>query len=376
MKKKLTIISSVALACALFTAVGCAANSKNLASLSSNWYYDTGYRNIQPTFTEDNAQKYTYKVTHGGISSNNYYSVDFEDGTYKTEFYGRKISREDLTPITLEKWREPYIDSLGSEGYMYLYYYSAELNIPSVTFSCGGREKTFGEQTVTSECYFLSVQDYLRPVYSMRTIDRALPAEIQPTTLEQCYYEANMSLESFYSLDGNEVSTTISESGKEPYEYDVSGLNDGMNSVFDSTYLDIVMRAMRGLTSSSGLTISLYTPGLELRDYTVAFENKPLDDNADIAAAELAQLQKLLRDGGMFTEGTVDNGDGTESPKTLKTASAKVSYNGGSFSGVSQTYWFAMSGESGNETRTTMIKYSEPITYNLGKLDYVLTSIG
>lgn len=377
MKKRLAVLASVALAGALtITATGCADNSRNLASLSSNWYGDTSFRNIQPTFTEDAAENLTYKVTQAEESHNAYYSVSHSDGTYKTVFYAKKITETELNAITLEKWRDEYIASLGSGGYMYLYYYSTELNIPSVTYKCGEDTLVFENQSVVSESYFLSVADYLSPVYTKRTVHRTVPATLQTSSVESCCAVIDMEYESFYNLAGSNVTTYIKDLSQEspvPTTYEVSGLTGNNNSVFDSNYLDVVIRAMRGLFSSSGLTFSLYTPGLQPREYSASVSDKALLDDGEASAAQLAEIQAVLEGKGLFTPETVQNDDGTSTVTKLKTKAATVSYNGGQFSGVSQTYWFAMSED--NSTKTLMVKYSEPLTYGLGRLDYILTSI-
>lgn len=377
MKKSFILLAACALAGVAVTAAGCANSSRNLASLSSNWYYDNSFREIQPTFTQENADKFTYKVTQTEASRNGYYSVQNGDGEYTTEFYAKKITADGLTPITAEKWRDGYVSALGSDGYMFLYYYKTELTIPSVTFTFNEESVTFNNQTVVSESYFMPVAEYLAPVYTVREVHRAVPTDLQVGALKDCYAEINMKYESFYSLYGGNVLshiTDLSKENAEPSDYEVGGLTGYTNSVFDYTYLDIVVRAMRGLYSSSALSFTLYTPGLQPRDYTVSVGDKALLSDAEKSAAQLAEVQAVLEGKNMFTPQPVEGSETGEVTK-LKTKSATVSYSGGSFSGVSQTYWFAV-GDKNNETRTVMVKYSEPIVYGLGTLEYVLTQIG
>lgn len=369
MKKRLAVLLTAAVAGVALTAAGCGSSSKNLASLSSNWYSDAAFKNIQPTFTGDNAENYTYKVTQSDGSGNGYYTVKYAEGTYNTQFYAKKITETELSAITLEKWRDEYAAALGSEGFMYLYYYKTELLLPSVTFTLGNESKTFENQSVVSESYFLSVADYLSPVYTLRTVHRTLPAELQATELSRCYTQSDMKYESFYNISGGNVTsyiTDLSEDGAEPQTYEAGGLKGYHNSVFDYTYLDVVIRAMRG----TSLALTLYTPGLAPRDYSVTVGNDALLQDADKADKQLAGVQSVLEAKGMFTPKSVENEDGTTSLSKLETKSATVTYNGGSFSGVSQKYWFATDAE--NTTRTLMVKYSEPLVYNLGALDYVL----
>lgn len=371
MKKTLAVAGAVALAGVLsITAAGCSRSTKNLASLSSNWYYDTAFKRIQPTFDEDAAEKLTYKVTQTEKSHNATYSVEYADGDYATEFYAKKITADELAKITFEDWRGDYTNALSKDGYMYLYYYSTKLSIPSITFTYGDESKSFSNQSVVTESYFLSVEDYLSPVYSVRTINMAIPKELQAGSLADCYYEVDMVYESFYTLSGSNVMTVITDNnatGDKKSAFSASGLNNYANSVFDMAYLDIVARAMRNISSPFSQTIGIYSPGLQMRNYTIATSTEPIFSGDD-ADNQLKGVQDILEGKGLFTPDP-DNGK-----TALSTAAVSVTFNGENFSGVSQTYWFAVD-EKNNETRTLMVKYSEPLTYNLGKLDYVLISI-
>ena len=69
-----------------------------------------------------------------------------------------------------------------------MYYYKTELSISSVKFTLGGETKTFdesngGDTSVVTECYFLDVQNYLRPLYSVQDIKTVSPAEYQVDNL-------------------------------------------------------------------------------------------------------------------------------------------------------------------------------------------------
>lgn len=381
MKKTLAIAGTAALASILaVTAAGCSTSSRNLASLSSNWYYNSSFKKIQPTFTEEAAEILTYTVTQAEKSTNKTYSVEYADGAYATEFYAKKVTAAELVQITTDDWRNGYTNALGNDGYMYLYYYATKLSIPSVTYKLGSEEKTFGEQSVVTESYFFSVEDYLRPVYTKREINRAIPANLQAAKLNEAYSQVDMTYESFYTLSGDSVITRISGTYTELDEvkdagdtFTLSGLNSHDNSVFDVAYLDITVRAMRNISGSLSQTIGIYTPGLQVRDYTVASSSAALFEG-DNAGLNSALIEAILKGKGYFTPQPVDAENPEQGQTQLQTAAVSIAYNGGSYSGVSQTYWFAI-GANNNETRTLMVKYSEPLTYNLGKLDYVLTNI-
>lgn len=363
--KRIAVAAAAALAGVLTAAAGgCSASMKNLASLSSNWYYDSSYTRIQPTFNESSAERLSYKVTQAEKSSNSNYSAEFADGTYTTEFYVKKITSEELDEITLESMRGEYTRSLGKEGYMYLYYYSSELNIPSVTYTCGSESKTFENQTVTKESYFLAVQERLSPVYTLTTEKRTVPKGLKAKTIDEACLSVDMRYESFYSLDGDEVKTYITDNSdsKNNGEFTLDGLNGHANSVFDAAYLDVVVRAMKNISSSLNQIIGVYSPGIELRDYIISGSDAALSDDKTACEAQLADLQAILQGKGLLP-----------SEGRLTASAVSVTYNGGNYSGVSQTYWFAT--DENNQTRTLMVKYREPLAYNAGCLEYLLESI-
>ena len=373
LKKSLAVVATIALTGVLaVTAAGCSNKSRNLASLASNWYYDSSFKRIQPTFTEDTAEELTYTVKQTEESKNATYKIAYADGTYKTKFYAKKITAAELESITLENWRDDYTKALGSGGYMYLYCYTTELDIPKVTYTFGDKTEVFTDQKVVSESYFRSVEDRLSPVYSLKTVKRAVPRELQASSISDCYSTVDMTYESFYTLSGGNVKTVITDNGAEnkTSEHTVNGLNGYTNSVFDAAYIDVMARAMRNITSFSQ-TVSIYSPGIEIRNYSVTSGNASLCDKAEDTEAQLAAIQGVLEGKSLFTPKAIEN---SEEKTKLKTTSVGIAYNGGSYSGVSQTYWFAV-GDGNNETRTLMVKYREPLTYNLGRLDYVLTSI-
>lgn len=379
MKKKLAIVGAVVLAGVLgVTASGCSRNTRNLASLASNWYQNPDFDKIQPTFIgESNAEKLTYKVTQTEESTNTDYSVEYSDGTYTTIFYAKELTADTLAEITRTEWLEGYTKKLSSQGTMYLYYYKTELTIDSVTYTYGEKTEDFGEQKVITESYFLPVENYLRPVYSYREVKRAIPASLKASSLKECYVDVEMTYKSFYNVSGNKVyteisgnSTTDGEETDESGTFSVSGLNGYDNSVFDVAYLDIVVRAMKKITSSFSQAVTVYTPGLQPRDYTVSGGNSALLSDKEKAAAQLAEIQTVLEGKNLFTSKPVDENDPEKGMTTLKTASVSVSYNAERYSGVSQRYWFAIG--DNNQTRTLMVKYSEPLAYNCGTLEYVL----
>lgn len=380
MKKSLAF-AAICLAGCMTAAAGCSAKTRNLASLSSNWYTDSDLKGIQPTFTEGNEgfmpESLVYTVTQAEAPQNRSYSAEYADGTYSTKFYAKKISSAELETITREEWREDYLNKTGSNG-LVLYCYETALEIPSVTYKFHRLEDVVEERKFENEylrtiSYFLPVRDYLSPVYTRQEIKSAAPKAPQAVSLEGCYIETDRIYESFYNLSFSEVYTKIydnlADDGNKESEFQADGLNGRMNCVFDVTYLDVVVRATKNMSASLNQTVTLYRPGVNPADFTFTGSAAPLCTDETESDKQLGELQKILTANGLFEEG--ENEDGT--PKKLETVAINVSYNDSVLTGVSQRYWFAAG--NGNRARTLMLKYSAPIAYEQGTLEYVLKSV-
>ena len=376
MKKTLAIAAVCLAGCLAVTAAGCSKSTRNLAALSSNWYSDPDFKRIQPAFTDgdDNfaPEKVTYTVSQTGKSENSSFSVEYADGTYTTEFFAERIYADKLAEITKEEWRTPYEDVLSSGGYIVVYCYKTELKIPSVTFKFGEETRIFENEYRTTLSYFLSVEDYLSPVYSLQEVKSTSP-------IDGGYMEVDRVYESFYTLSGSDVETVITDNLAEKDEdkisyHNVGGMAEHAYSVFDNTYLDVVVRGMRNMSSSLNQAISTYTPGTQIMDYVLTGSDTALCASEEDSENQLAEIQNILKEKNLFVGGKIENEDGTTTEEKLKTVAVNVVFNNGELSGVSQRYWFAAA-DSKNKTRTLMVKYSVPLTYSLGTLEYVLKSI-
>lgn len=374
MKKTLTFAAVCLAGCLTFTLTGCSSNMRNPASLSSNWYSDRDIKGIQPPFIngEENfkSEKLVYTVKQVKKSESAYYSVTYEDGTYTTEFYADKISAEKLKEITAEEWHEEYEAHLSDDGYLVLYRYETRLEIPSVTYDYGGAEKRFDNEYRHTVSYFMPVKEYLSPVYSYVDFKSTSPCDPRTDKENNCYKEYDRSYESFYNFAGSEVKTLMDDKlNRNKDQFFLSGLKDGLNSVFDTSYIDIVARGMRNLSNSLNQAVTLYYPFMQLADFTLTGSSSPLCDDEEEAQSQLENIQNILKENNLFKE--EQNEDGT--PKKLTTIAVNISYNDNVISGVAQRYWFAVSDK--NTAHTVMVKYSSPIAYNNGVLDYVLKSV-
>ena len=361
MKKGLGIIAVTLAAGCVFMAgcSGCNGASKNVAPLASNWYTSTSYRNIQPTFVWDGEGEFQYKeqisydVTFKKPSTgNSTYSVNYENGTYTTEFYARKFD-------------ETLIHEDHKSGYegknIIAYYYHTEFSA-TVTYTFGNKDSDPMEANIVTDCYFLSVEDELRPLYSKQVVKSPSPAALQAGKLEDCYTLFDEAYETFYSYNGSSAITQITDNINTKITTKVRGVGGTHNSLFDVTSLDIVLRALIG--SGFNQTIELYTPLNSINSFTLSSPSTELGSEKETIATALNKK-------GLYVpaENEEKIGDG------LKTTAVSITSNT-QLQGVSQTYWFAkVENKRNNVGRATLLKISLPIVFNLGTLEYTLKEV-
>ncbi len=384
--KKLLKLSAIVAAAAVIAgatgAAGCAASNKNLASLASNWYTDTSFGRIQPTFIEGNSTfskeclEYTVTkvpaVLDGREISNATYSVDYAGGVYSTEFCAKNF---DIASLTHSEFRDKYTEAAGGGG-ITAYYFKTELRFDGITYKCGDSTETIEDCYAVTEAYFLSVREYLRPLYSRKQFRYPFSVNLNAYSIADTYELVEGEYINYYSFDCDKVITEANTNNSSAasvtgeFTYDLGG-ND---STFDSYQMPIVARGMGNLTSSLSQNIQIYAPADGQFGYTLKGGNAALSSNADKATAEKSALQTLLQDAGLFTPKEIEV-DGEKKLSELETVSVSCNFNSG-MTGVTPTYWFAsiLDGRN-NAGRATMVKYSEPLPFNLGVLECVLTRV-
>lgn len=373
-KKSLILAAAVAASCAIVFS-GCGGSTKTLASLSSNWYSNVTYRDIQPTMTDSSgAEKIVYRVTQTKPDkkmANGVYSVDYADGTYVTEFYAAEFN------VANYEFGDLAASYSGKEK-MTAYCYKTTLDIPSIIFTLGENTKEFEGDKITTESWFLPVKDNLRPLYSKRVIKSTTPANLQPTALEEknAYTLMDRTYESFYSFEGEyptAVKSVIVDNlaeGEKTKTVENNKLSKSKYALFDVDSLNIVVRA-NNISASLSQSLSLYIPDGAVRDFSLTGSALALDEDSDAASVLNAQLVEKLSAKGLYKAQSDENGN----DKGLQTVAVQVKYTSGDLSGVQQTYWFAaVDNKINNVSRATMVKYSTPLTYNLGTLNYTLDS--
>ena len=364
MRKGLGIIA-VTLAAGCVFAAGCTScngSGKNVAPLASNWYTYTGYRNIQPTFIEGDSElqykeKITYDVNFVKPSlGNDTYSVNYENGIYTTEFYAKKFDTSENSTLIHADHKSGY------EGKNIIaYYYHTEFSA-TVTYTYKKKDSDPLPANIVTDCYLLSVEDELRPLYSKQVVKSPSPATLQASKLSDCYSLYDEIYETFYSYNGKSAVSEITDNKAGKTNTKTRGVGGTDNSLFDVTSLDVVLRALVG--SGFDQKISLYTPLNGINTFTLSSPSTSL-------GSKKHDIAKELHKNGLYVpaENEEEIGD------NLKTTAVKVTSNT-QLQGVSQTYWFAkVENKRNNVGRATLLKISLPIVFNLGTLEYTLKEV-
>ncbi len=374
MKKRLILIPATIAICCIAGLAGCSSSSTAVKlALDSNWYRYTKTKTIQDYFNEDSGSKYyhgeklEYDVTFDGsedVAYNSTYTMNYEGGKYVTEFHGTTFD-------TSKYVYGDYAESYSEAGTITAYYYRTELTFDAVTFTYTetGENKTFDGDKAITECYFLSCEDYLRPLYSRQEIVSHSPASYTPASLEDSYLNIDCTYTTYYTYDGYQATVVyednVDSSNSSSEEYDI----DADDTFFDSCSMDISIRAMSDLSESLSQSVSLFVPKAGMLTYAYVGEDTAL------SSADLASVSSVMEGSGLFAGGTVTDDDGNVTDKTVDTVAVSVE-GSGNLAGVYQTYWFAaIDNYRNNLGRATMLAISSPLAYNLGTLKYTLSSI-
>ena len=331
---------------------GCGDKGKaNEAAFSSNWYADTNFRYIQPTFLgEDKAEVIKYSVKHDKTTaSNSTYSVDYAEGEYTTTFYATTLNKNLID--------EAYVSSYP-EGDITVYCYKTELDVPSVTFTVGEQTSEPFHNSLTTVSYFMDVNNHLKPLYSEQTVNMVSPAEYQVKSLEEAYIKIDRTVKTSYNYGSSAAKSVITSDGTDTTIV-TEGLDKTDNTLIDVNGLDIAVRAMQ-LSEGFNQVISIYSTSGKMQHYTFAGSSSALGEEERKTCEGILEGKQLYAGG----EG-----------KSLHTVCVTATLNA-DMSGVSQKYWFAaIDNARNNKGRTTMVKMSVPLTFGLGTLNYSLKEI-
>lgn len=334
---------------------GCSASAKNTALTSSNWYTGTSYKGIQPSFVvnADSDGTYTKEIINYDVSfdgsgaSNSYYSVNYTDGSYSTEFYADYY---DWTGVP---------GSYAAEEKELVYYFKTQYKISvQFTLKSTGETSEIFEDSVVTESVFRAAGLNLQPVYSKQTIVSHTPANLQAGSIEGTYVAFDAVYENFYNYGCTEVTSYITLNG-DGSEKVTKNLNKTSNSLFDEAYLYIAVRSLK-LSSSLSQSISLFSaPRGGINKFSVSGTDTAL------GAEEAIAITSEMKNHGLYS------GD-----SDVATVAVNVNYTGGTLVGTTKTLWFAaIEDADNNKGRATLLKITEPLSYGLGAINFTLKEI-
>ena len=335
---------------------GCGGSQTNSVLTSSNWYTGTSYPGIQPSFiVEDGYADYAERLEYGVAfekpeSANSSYSVNYSDGEYTTEFYAVRFDWNGGKTLDREGFR--------ADEKEVLYCFKTLLKIKVQYELKNGDKSEVFEDSVETESYFRAAGKSLQPVYSYRRTVSASPAGYSASAVDEAYEKIDVTYENYYDRECKNVIYFINGE-----EQDAVELDDLSNTLFDNDYLYIAIRSMT-LTENFSKQISLFSGSNGLDDYTVSGSSKTLSEN------EIKQVSAALEKKGLFKP--------QEDATTVRTVAADINIASGKFQGTTQTVWYAALPEnkdSDNVSRSTLLKISIPVPYNLGTLNLTLSKV-
>lgn len=408
MKRSFKIIA-VAAACALLVGASGCATSNNSLTVDSYWYIDS-FEGIQRTSVLDEegnenrtAEVLLYEInfdeTSGGNAAFhiNYFTdeEDFENGEnphyYKTTFYAVHFDWstqpcDDYRLTTGDVSRLPEEDQnrlVGTSEVVYVLETEMELSGEYVlgdteTEATADNSVQFSNymRTVT---YFRSARNTLEPVYSKQEVCTTSPATMAPAAADDMCVTIEYEYEVFYNFDCTEATYTYTEisrngdDGQPEEKHVVSGLQDSSYTVFDNNSLYTAVRGM-SLSDSFSATVSLFIPAnFGLFDVSITGGTQAeldTENDADIISALTSAYGEPE---------VTENNAGEEDDETEH---SYIYYNPVSITsaaelhGTTQTAWFAaVSDESNNTYRATMLRLTVPISYGLGTIEYRLAEV-
>lgn len=334
---------------------GCSGDVKNLTVTGSNWYTGTSYKGIQPSFIEGH-EKFSPEILEYDVSfiaptaGNTTYSVDYKDGSYKTEFYA-----------TAYDWNaNPVYPSENTET---VYCFKAVFKIKvQYTFKLTGETSEWFDDSVTTVSYFRAAGKNLAPVYSRQEICSTSPANYQAASVSDTYSKVNVNYDNYYDYECSEVTTFTKKDGGDRVKGEPYSFNKLKLSIFDNSSLYIAVRSMK-LSPSMSANINLYSAAAGgVSSYSVAGQTTSMNDE------ELKTVTQVMTEGGLFAPENDDS--------RIPAVAMNVNYTGGNLYGTTQTIWYAsVEKPDNNASRAVMLKMTIPLSYSLGTLNYTLKEV-
>lgn len=299
--------------------------------LGSNWFSNTGIRDIPEGFSE--TLEYAVTFEKSASAQNGRFSLDFPNGgNYKTTFKAGEVNNQKT------------------------YVYETTLTMHA-QYTLDGVSTSFDfDDVIKTHVEFLDVQNELRPLSSWREVHGTVPASTPssaPDKLENAYYKLDYRTEIVYDWEEETAAFTLidlaseaTEANKSTQEIDV----DESGLYFDNEQLFPLLRAAE---LSSSMVIYTVDPTTRTAE-KVAVKDGP-------TATTLKQSVKFKTD-----EAAVE--------RDFNVIELSLGYSKQN-SGPAQKFTIVQRGaRDHNAYRNVILKYEAPVIYSLGTLTYRLTS--
>lgn len=322
MKKKFLIALSAISACAVLLA-SCGSGSPT--EFSANWYKYTA----TPTVLPNTSETLVYSVAlQADSASNSVYSVNYTNGTYTTE----------LTAVSEE----------GESGLLYCY--TTRLEIDVQYFYNGFPDENVFTDVVETKAVFRNTQPgQLRPLYSEKSVYSHSPYGPQPS--ETKYYELyDYSVRIDYDKEENSGVCVVTDRRETANAAEPSVKNFSFSDGYSYIDNESLLFSIRGMSLTSSHQVQCYNSslnavqGIKITPSSEETQNFEFEINGVKAARAISYY-----------------------PTSVVAASSP--------SGATRTVWYASTTDSSNNLyRNVMLKLEDPVSYNLGTLEYTLVS--
>lgn len=323
-RKKLLATMALAMGCVLFSAC---TNTSSKMNFSANWYQDTTTKTISET-VETLEYTITPETENYTSLNENYYKTTYSTGKYTTTLAAKTLDDGEV---------------------VYEYSTKTEIGVSFLHVASGESTEVFTD-IVESNVLFTGIYSGgLRPIQSSKTVQSHTPVNSQPSSKDECYkyYHYNVSTTYADSENGTSVLTdyagTVFGKNAEPKTTDFT------IDTSKYTYLDNeqILFALRGAATTSNKILA-YDDG-SVKTLNITF------------GSEEAETYEFLMNG--------------ENKKTNIAAIPVAIEIDDINSGGARNAWYAKTTDVKNNVyRNVMLKFESPISYNIGKLVYTLTS--
>lgn len=386
MKKIFKILAVTATAACLVGLAACSSSSGKL-SLDSFWYIDT-YPRIQNSAI-GTREVLVYDVTlDADTQENTTYHINLDtekDHTYTTIFGVGVYNWSNNTFVEItETNKSDYATANGvyaaGTNEEFVYYYKTELVYSGayvydsdITVAATADNSIAFDNTITTVSCFRSAQDNLEPVYSYTSAHSTVPNSNIPSSVSAMAQELEYEYTVYYSEDCTQATCTYANKLDSSTNYtktvDVGSDN---YTYFDNNQLYAAIRGMN-LSSSFSETISLYIPADGgMVDVAVAGSS-----TAELDSVENATIVNALTAayGESDLSGSEDEAFTATNHSYIEYTEVSIALTG-DYTGVTRTACYTcVEDENNNQYRATLIYFTNPMSYNLGTLEYTLTEV-